>query len=522
MAFVARNISKRFGATQALARVDFDVQRGEVHALLGENGAGKSTLVKIMGGFLQRDEGHLTLGDEMLDDLTPSGAYARGIVVVHQELSLLPNLSVAENILINRPPVRDNAVSRALGHLDRREMMVRARAGLALLHAEIDPAMPAAELSQAERQLVEIVRALAHSARLILLDEPTSALPPDERRELFSRIRLIRAEGVGIVFITHLLDEALAISDRITVLRDGRNVGTRPAAGTSVADLVELMTGRPSGSVFPSRGGPAGAAPPKLAVTDLRSPPRLNGVSFQVRAGEIVGLAGLVGSGRTECLKAIFGALPRTGGTIQIDGEVRSFASPAAAIDAGIALIPEDRQDESIFPNHSLRDNICMAAAATTHGEDVRGFASFVLDRRKMTAVAERLKEGLQVKAGSIRSPIASLSGGNQQKAILARWVAAKPAIVLADEPTRGVSIGSKIEIYRLIRELARGGAAVVIVSSEFEELLGLADQIYVLRDGRTVDQLSPEGLEAEDLLQLVLAQPSPAAGADPTSPRAH
>ena len=383
MAFVARNISKRFGATQALAGVSFDVQSGEVHALLGENGAGKSTLVKIMGGFLHRDEGDLTIDGERLDDLTPAGAYARGIVVVHQELSLLPNLSVAENILINRPPVRGNAFSRALGHLDRREMIARARAGLALLHAEIDPATPAGELSQAERQLVEIVRALAHSARLILLDEPTSALPPDERRELFSRIRLIRAEGVGIVFITHLLDEALAISDRITVLRDGRNVGTRAAANTSLADLVELMTGRPSGSVFPSRGGRLGAAPAKLAVSDLRRPPRLNGVSFQVRAGEIVGLAGLVGSGRTECLKAIFGALPRRGGTIKIDGEMRTFASPAAAMDAGIALIPEDRQDESIFPNHSLRDNICIAAAATTHGENVRGFAPFMLDRRR-------------------------------------------------------------------------------------------------------------------------------------------
>jgi ABC-type sugar transport system ATPase subunit len=511
MGFEARDVSKRFGATQALAGVSFDVQGGEVHALLGENGAGKSTLVKIMGGFLAPDEGTLTLDGAPLGVLDPAAAFANGIVVVHQELSLLPNLSVAENILITRPPVRANPLARALGKLDRRAMLERARAGLALLHADIDPASPAGALSQAERQLVEIVRALAHSARLILLDEPTSALPPSERRELFSRIRLIRQEGVGIVFITHLLEEALAISDRISVLRDGRNVGTRPAAGTSVADLVELMTGRPSGSVFPLRGGPRPATTPRLKVTDLASAPRLQGVSFEAAPGEIVGLAGLVGSGRTECLKTIFGALPLSGGSIEIDGAPRRFASPAAAIAAGIALIPEDRQDESVFPNHSLGDNICVAAAATGRGEDLHGLAAFVLDRRKMAEVAGRLSDALQVKAASLRSPIASLSGGNQQKAILARWVAVKPSIVLADEPTRGVSIGSKVEIYRLIRQLAQGGAAVVIVSSEFEELLGLCDRIYLLRDGWSVDELTPQGLEAEDLLQLVLAQPASA-----------
>jgi ribose transport system ATP-binding protein len=514
MGFVARDVRKRFGATQALDGVTFDVQRGEVHALLGENGAGKSTLVKIMGGFLAPDQGELELDGEKLGDLTPAQAFAHGIVVVHQELSLLPTLSVAENILINRPPLRRNPLSRALGHLDRRSMVARARAGLALLHADIDPTRQTGSLSQAERQLVEIVRALAQSARLILLDEPTSALPPNERRELFSRIRLIRQEGVGIVFITHLLEEALDISDRITVLRDGHNVGTRDAATTSVGDLVELMTGRPAGSVFPTRVDQRHTAAPRLAVTGLESPPRLCGASFQVWPGEIVGLAGLVGSGRSECLKTIFGALPRIGGTIEVDGHSRHLGSPAEAMDAGIALIPEDRQDESIFPNHPLLDNICVAAASTAHGEDVRAGLPFVLSRRKMTEVAVRLKNALQVKASSIRTPIGSLSGGNQQKAVLARWVAVKPSIVLADEPTRGVSIGSKIEIYRLIQQLARDGAAVVIVSSEFEELLGLCNRIYVMRDGRTVDELSPLGLEAEDLLQVVLSQPATAEAA--------
>ena len=513
----ARGISKRFGATQALKRTSFAVANGEIHALLGENGAGKSTLVKIMSGHIQPDEGTLQLDGEPLQHLTPRIAFERGIVVVHQELSLLPTLSVAENVLINAPPVFANAVSRRLGHIDRRAMLARAESSLALIGAGIDPAARVDGLGQAERQLVEIARALAHAARVILLDEPTSSLPPDERGQLFSRIRLIRGKGVGVVFITHLLEEALALSDRITVLRDGDNVGTRRAADTSVEQLVELMTGRPAGTVFPTRGGAGLAGEPRLAVRDLSSPPRVLGVSFEARAGEIVGLAGLVGSGRTETFKTIFGAMAREGGEVRLDGRPVAFASPAAAIDAGLGFIPEDRQVESIFPDHSLLANICVAAASSSRGERLSGALPFILSPRRMSEVAERLRAALQVKASSVQSPISSLSGGNQQKAILARWVATKPRVVLADEPTRGVSIGSKIELYRLLRKLAAEGAAVVIVSSEFEELLGLADRIYVMRDGRTVGEVRPDGLDADDLLQLVLSKHTPAASATAT-----
>ena len=516
--FVARRVSKSFGATLALDDVTCEVVTGEIHAVLGENGAGKSTLVKIMSGHLHPDGGRLELGGETMPALTPRGALERGIVVVHQELSLLPTLSVAENILINDPPVMPGGLARAAGFLDRRRMVAEAGRHLGLLGADIDPGARIDSLSQAQRQLVEIVRALVHSARMILLDEPTSSLPPDERHELFGRLRLIREQGVGIVFITHLLEEALSLSDRITVLRDGRNVGTRPAAGTSVTGLVELMTGRPPGSVFPRRRSAEAGGEPLLSVERLASAPRLIDASLDVRKGEIVGLAGLVGSGRTELLKTVFGALAGTGGRLRLGGGEVRFSSPLAAIKRGIAFIPEDRQEESLFADHAVRTNICVAAATSSTGEELGG--RFMLDARKMAAVSERLRDTLRIKTRSVASPISSLSGGNQQKSILARWVATRPAIVLADEPTRGVSIGSKIEIYRLFRELAAEGTAIVLVSSEFEELVGLCDRIFLLAAGRTVDEISPEGLEADDLLQLVLSRSTGAgrAGAPPAA----
>ena len=496
--FVARRISKRFGATQALDGVTCEVLTGEIHAVLGENGAGKSTLVKIMSGHLQPDEGHLELAGEVMPALTPKAAFSAGVVVVHQELSLLPTLSVAENILINDPPLR-------AGLLDRRKMVARAKRHLALLAADIDPLVTIDALSQAQRQLVEIARALVHSARVILLDEPTSSLPPDERHELFGRLRLIREQGVGIVFITHLLEEALELSDRITVLRDGRNVGTRPAADTSVTQLVELMTGRPPGTVFPRRLSTSADERPLLTVANVASGARLVDASFDVREGEIIGLAGLVGSGRTEVLKAVFGALPIDSGRVFMGGEQVHFRTPLDAIRRGISFIPEDRQDESVFPDHSVLTNICIAAASSSVGEPLS--RRFMLDGRRMVSVSEELRTKLQIKTRSVTAPVADLSGGNQQKTILARWVATRPRIVLADEPTRGVSIGSKIEIYRLFRELASEGAAIVLVSSEFEELAGLCERICIMAAGRTVDEVDPGGLEADDLLQLVLSK---------------
>jgi ABC-type sugar transport system ATPase subunit len=501
----ARGISKSYGATRALDAVDFAVAHGEIHALLGENGAGKSTLVKILSGIVKPDAGAIELDGRPIEP-SPRLSHRLGIVVVHQELSLLPNLSVAENILISDIPLRRGGA--ALGFVDRRRLLARARESLQAMALDLDPAAPVGSLSQAERQLVEIARAQAQSPKVILFDEPTSSLPPDQRGALFGRMRRIREAGVGVVFITHFLEEALQLSDRITVLRDGRAVRTLAAGETTVEQLVELMSGRPAGSVFPRRAeAPAGAVP-KLQVSGIAAGTRLHDVSFTVGSGEVVGLAGLVGSGRTETLKAIFGVTPIARGSIAIDGRPVAFRGPAEAITHGLAFIPEDRQDESIFANDDIANNICVAAASTGRDPGLRR-AGFVLRGGAMARLAERLRGELQIKAASIRAPITSLSGGNQQKAILARWMATRPAIVLADEPTRGVSIGSKIEIYKLIRQMAAEGAAVVIASSEFEELVGLCNRVYILRDGRTAGETGVADLTADDLLHIVLAKAS-------------
>ncbi|MFO1061473.1 MAG: sugar ABC transporter ATP-binding protein [Dongiaceae bacterium] len=501
----ARGISKSYGATRALDGVDFAVAHGEIHALLGENGAGKSTLVKILSGIVRPDAGSIELDGRAIEP-SPRLTHRLGIVVVHQELSLLPNLSVAENILISDIPLRRRGA--AIGLVDRRRLLARARESLAAMALDLDPAAPVASLSQAERQLVEIARAQAQSPKVILFDEPTSSLPPDQRGALFGRIRRIREAGVGVVFITHFLEEALALSDRITVLRDGKAVSTLAARETTVDTLVELMSGRPAGSVFPRRAEAALGAVPKLQVSGIAAGGRLHDVSFSVGRGEVVGLAGLVGSGRTETLKAIFGVTPIERGSIAIDGRNVAFRAPAEAITHGIAFIPEDRQDESIFANDDIANNICVAAASTGRDPGLRR-GGFVLRGGAMARLAERLRGELQIKAASIRAPITSLSGGNQQKTILARWMATRPQIVLADEPTRGVSIGSKIEIYKLIRQMAADGAAVVIASSEFEELVGLCNRVYILRDGRTAGETAVTDLTADDLLHIVLAKAS-------------
>jgi ABC-type sugar transport system ATPase subunit len=373
---------------------------------------------------------------------------------------------------------------------------------------DIDPEMPVSALSQAERQLVEITRAQAQSPKIILLDEPTSSLPPDQRGALFRRMSRIREAGVGIVFITHSLEEAKLVSDRITVLRDGRNVGTLASSDTTVPMLVELMSGRPSGTIFPIWQPDTAVASAKLAVQHIASPPKVRDVSFTVRSGEVVGLAGLVGSGRTETMKAIFGAAPIQSGMVLVEGKRVTFRTPADAISAGVAFIPENRQEESLFPNHSVMENICIAAVSSSRDHGVR-FGRHVLDRGRMHAAAARLKQALQIKAASVDSPITSLSGGNQQKTVLARWMATSPGIVLADEPTRGISINNKIEIYKLIRKLAAEGAGIVIASSEFEELVGLCDRIFIIRDGVVDGEIEVSGLTADALLEAVLSKAS-------------
>lgn len=505
-ALAASGVRKAFAGTQALDGVDFDVRSSEVHALLGENGAGKSTLVKIISGTLRPDVGTLEVNGERVSFHSPREATERGIAVVHQELSLMPNLTVAENLSLGSVPRRSGRLASVFDIADQTEMRRRTERASELLGTSLTASSKVGELSAAKRQLIEIGRALLRSARVLLLDEPTSSLPPDDRHELFERLKALRSQGIGIVFITHSLEEALAVADRVTVLRDGQKAGTRATAELDVDQIVELMTGREAGTVFPSRPAFDAGTTRRLVVEGLASPPLVKDVSFSVMPGEIVGLAGLVGSGRTETLKAIFGALPTPGGTMTLDGEPLTPKAPADAIKRGVALIPEDRHAEAIMAGHNVKQNIAVVAANSSRGEQVTRFRRLMLDQGAMSRLATRMVNILRIKTSGIAATAAELSGGNQQKVILARWLALSPSLVLADEPTRGVSIGSKVEIYRLLREMADQGASVVIVSSEFEELLGLCSRIILLRDGRSEAEVNAVDVDETGLLNLLLS----------------
>jgi ribose transport system ATP-binding protein len=498
-------VRKEFTGTQALVGIDLEIRTGEIHALLGENGAGKSTLVKIMGGVLLPDGGAIQVDGGEVSLNSPAAALREGITVVHQELSLMSNLTVGENLCMYAPPVSAKGPWKSLGLLDRRRIREETWRAGEMLSTTFNPNELVGTLNPARRQLVEIGRALLGSTRLLLLDEPTSSLPPHERQELFARLRELRRQGIAIVFVTHALEEALALSDCVTVLRDGRKVGTRRSADTAVEDLIEMMTGRQAGSVFPAAGGERKARTPRLRVQSLACPPLVSEVSFEVFPGEILGLAGLVGSGRTETLKTLFGALKRAAGTVELDGEPVEFGSPRAAIGARVAYIPQDRQAEGLFPDHSVLMNLGIAAVNSPDDEAGLRRGPFV-NGGQLGRLGRDLVSRLRIKTPSVSTPIASLSGGNQQKAILARWLAVRPGVVLADEPTRGVSIGSKVEIYRLLRELSDRGAAIVVVSSEFDELVGLCNRVVLMKGGRSVGEVPTEGIDPDALLNLVLS----------------
>ena len=502
-AIEAIGVSKRYGATQALDKVDFELCAGEIHALLGENGAGKSTLVKILAGTETFDEGEVRIGGERITDYHAALAADRGLFVVHQELSLVEQLSIAENICLNSFPQQFPALARVLPIIDRRKLRRRAEAGLRLMDFEIDVDTKLIELDQAGRQVVEICRALAASARIILLDEPTSSLAPDDRERLYERIRAVSGSGVAMVLITHNIEEALKVADRITVLRDGRKVATVRRNEAHVESIIEMMTGMATGQVFPARQT-GGSRAVRLAVNELSAPPRLKDVSFELHEGEIVGLAGLVGSGRTEVMKSLYGLLPRTGGTIRLDGREVALSDPVAAMRAGFFMISEDRQGEGIIPTASILWNMAVSNIVSRGWED--GTAPWgVLRWPRIRRICEDLGRRIRIKAASLDDSILSLSGGNQQKVILGRCLMNRPRVILADEPTRGVSIGSKVEIYKVLRDLAAEGVSILIASSEFDELIGLCHRIYLIDHGRTVKDIDNMGLSSDELLNLVL-----------------
>lgn len=485
-------ITKTFGGIVALEDVDFEVKAGEVHALIGENGAGKSTLMKIATGVHSADRGRLLWKGRPVKLQTPRDAHRLGIRMVHQELMLIPQLSIGENIFLGRPPSRRAVFS----WVQWNEIYERARRLLQGLGHDLDPRRPAGELSVAEQQLVEIARALAFEAELLILDEPTSPLSEPEVERLFQTIAQLRARGMGVIYITHRMPEIYRIADRVTVLRDGRRVLTKSISETSAEELVRAMVGRELTEYFPERE-PRAIGEPRLRVEGLTAPGRFYDITFTVHHGEIVGLAGLVGAGRTELVEALFGAREYTSGKIFIEGRPVTIRTPADAIRHGMALVTDDRKAKGLIPMASVQVNLILPVQARV------AHLGFLVNTRAERHLTERLLSELRVKTPSAHHPVMFLSGGNQQKVILARWLAMHPRIFLMDEPTRGIDVGAKMEIYELIRRLAAQGTAILLVSSELEELRHLADRILVMHRGRIVGELQREEATDDRILYL-------------------
>ena len=470
-------VGKSFGASTALADVGFAVARGEVHALVGENGAGKSTLVKIITGILEPDAGEIALNGEVVLFATPIEARRAGVAAVYQDPKLFPHLDVAENISMGATPMT------FLGTVDRKASAARARAALARLGVDIDPGALIAELSVAELQFVEIARALTADLRLLILDEPTSALTPAEVEKLFRIVRALRDRGTSILLITHRLEELDLIADAVTILRDGRHVATRPASELGRDEIVRMMVGRPIEALFAERKRKA-PGPEVLRVERLSRDGAFSNVSFSLRAGEIVGMAGLVGSGRSEIAQACFGLAPPTSGRIALDGTPVTPRSPKQMLALGLAYLPEDRDGVGLIMASSIVDNVTLPI--------IDRLARWsVIDERAQHRVAADAVWTYDVRTTGIEQLVTDLSGGNRQKVAFAKWLSAKPRVLILDEPTHGVDVGSKAQIHRIITRLAEEeGLAVMVISSDLPEVLAISDRILVVSDGELVAEL--------------------------------
>ncbi len=468
---VARDLCKSYGAP-VLDRFSFDLAPGEVHALIGSNGAGKSTFARILCGLTEADGGQLLLDGAHYAPRSRSDAERAGVVMVPQELNVIPNLSVAENLFLNRLPRRAGMVR--FGELHERARRALARVGL----AGLDPAGAAGELGVGRQQLVEIAGALARDCRVLILDEPTAALTQPEADGLFEHIRRLQAEGVGVIYISHRMDEIRRIAGRITVLRDGRGVATHPAGGVAPAELIREMVGHDLAVQGPAAARAAGE--PVLRVRRLRAGSKVREVTFELRAGEIAGLAGLIGSGRTETLRALFGADPKDSGEILLgaDPRPRVIRSPMDAVRAGLGMVPEDRKQDGLLAALSVRANLTLA---TLRRHARHGWVDEGSERRTTGEFCRRLA----VQCASVEQPVSELSGGNQQKIVIARWLAREARVYLFDEPTRGIDVAAREKVFEVLRELAAAGRAVLVVSSELPELTALCDRILVMSAGR-------------------------------------
>jgi ABC-type sugar transport system ATPase subunit len=481
----ATSLSKSYGGVRVLEGVDFDVRAGEVHALVGENGAGKSTLIKILGGAVRADLGEVRIGAGSLPPGDPIEARRRGISTVYQEFTLVPELSVADNVFLGRELGRP--------FLRRAAMARDVQAILDELGAGVDASAPVAGLSVAHQQMVEIARALVGDARILVLDEPSASLSSREVDRLFGVVRRLRGRGLGVVYISHRFEEIFALADRVTVLRDGRKVATAEAASLDRPQLIRWMVGRDVSEEFPPRAVSAGEI--VIDVKRLSAPPRFSDVSLSVRRGEIVGLAGLVGAGRTSAGLAIAGALDADG-EVHVGGEAARFQSPAEAIGRGVAYLTEDRKGRGLFPLMAAGENTTVASL----GRLTRaGLLSITRDREAASQAAREF----DVRVASLSQPAATLSGGNQQKLLLARFLMTQPKVVILDEPTRGVDVGARADIYRLMNRLTADGLAIIMISSDLPELLGMSDRVVVMREGRVTGELARGAATPETVMAL-------------------
>ncbi|WP_280410408.1 sugar ABC transporter ATP-binding protein [Nocardia brasiliensis] len=488
----ATGLSKSFAGVPALREVSLDFPAGAVTALMGENGAGKSTLIRILGGDHRPDSGRLELDGVLFDQATPAAARAAGIRVIGQEPEIVPHVSVAENVYLGALPRRAGRL------LDRAALHERMRTDLARLgfDRDLDPSTVGSKLTAAQRQLVEIMRALTTDAKVIAFDEPTSSLSDHETESLFALIGRLRERGLAVIYVSHRMREIFRLADRVAVLRDGALVGVRATAETTDQEIVRMMVGRDLSTLF-ARGP---ATPGRVVLdVDAVTTDDVSDVSLQVRAGEVVALAGLVGAGRSELAGALAGDLPIRSGTVRIDGKPVRLRQPRDAVRAGVGYAPEERKAQALLLHRGVRDNISLAMLDRLRR---LRFVKAGAERR----LAQQYVDSLRVRTPSIEQEVRKLSGGNQQKVVLARWLARKPKVLILDEPTRGVDVGAKAEIYRIIEELAEAGVAVLVISSELPEVLGLADRIVVMQQGRVTGELDRGAASEEAVLALAMA----------------
>jgi rhamnose transport system ATP-binding protein len=492
------DVSKSFPGVRALKSVRFDMQAGEVHALLGENGAGKSTLIKIISGVHRPDLGSIRIDGREVAFASPLEAQRAGIATIYQELLLFPELTVAENIFMGHAP------RTRLGAIDWGQMRLEARALLASLDIrDLDVNQVVGTLSVGNRQRVEIAKALSQNARILIMDEPTAALTEHDVARLFDIVRLLRARSVGIVYISHRLEEVFLLADRVTVFRDGEYVATKAVAETNRDDLIQMMVGRKIDALFPKADVPIGE--PVLELRDIVRKPVANGVSLTLRAGEILGLAGLVGSGRSELAQAVFGITPADSGEIRLGGRAVRIRNPAEAKRLGIAYVPEDRGTQGLVRPMPLKDNVSLAVLG-------RIARHTLIDRAAEVRLAEESIRRFDIRASGIEQIVAKLSGGNQQKVVLSKWLARAPKLLILDEPTRGIDVGAKAEIHRLMGELARQGLAILMISSELTEIMGMSDRILVMREGRIAAEFARGAATQEAIVAAMMSD----AGAAP------